>query len=54
MSDVKDLQANALNACHRIYELFDEIEIKEQLTPIRDAWWVGEQILYKNNKGDEL
>ena len=31
-------------ACIDVYGLFDELEIIEQLTPIRDAWEVGKEL----------
>jgi hypothetical protein len=44
MDKLDELKSFAGKYCIDIFELFDEIEIHEQLTPIRDAWETGREL----------
>jgi len=49
MSDQEKLQLArlmefAVNYCIDIFELFNSIEIEDQLTPIRAAWLTGREL----------
>lgn len=41
---VDNLKIFAAKNCVDIFEMFDEMEIQEQLAPIRSAWHTGREI----------
>jgi len=44
MEKLDRLKYFACQYCVDIFELFDELEIHEQLTPVRDAWETGREL----------
>ncbi len=44
MNYLNRLSSLACKYCIEIFELFDDNEIHEQLTPIRDAWYTGQEL----------
>lgn len=54
MKELDRLKSFAGKYCIDIFELFNELEIHEQLTPIRDAWETGRELsaLAAENKAE--
>ena len=44
MKHIDELRGNASLSCIEIFDMFDDIDIKEQLTPILDAWAAGREL----------
>jgi len=44
MNNLEKLAALAGKYCIEIFNLFDDLEIQEQLAPIRSAWHTGREL----------
>lgn len=49
-SEAERLNSFAEKYCIEIFELFDELEMHEQLAPIRSAWHTGRELSALNSE----